>query len=333
MSRLAWFGCPLLVGLLLAPGSGRAQCIVTGTGIVRDVSPVGTTLRFGVSEQARVLLDGTRAHVQGITPIAFEGDARSFDVELSTERSRRLLGVVQADAGTPLRVTRVRGTRASARIDAGPTRFWVELPCDALALGDVPRDEAAAPASPPVEGAGEVRLRGDVLRAYPSARGGTAVVMRLRAGGERGWPDLQVLEARGGRVHVRAPLEIGLVLDAWVARESVGPVSRVLTGCGCDELGASGCGHGYASETYRGPAHLARGTELLDDGGVVWGRLVMDADVEIAVSAVTITWSSEGGETTRHVTETVWIERLPGVITNPCASLRIQVDRAAVTLP
>ena len=170
-----------------------------------------------------------------------------------------------------------------------------------------------------------------MLRAFAGASGGTAVILRLRADGEHTWPLLEILGATEERVHVHAELDTGIVLDAWVERENLRPPPAVLSACGCDCLGSMGCGHGYGGESYRGAASLPAGTELSDGLGVVWGRLVVDAEVELVIARS----ASRGhavGAPQPPVLETVWLERIPGLIADPCAGLGVHVPRAAVTL-
>lgn len=312
------------------PSRSTAQCALEGVGVVDAVTPDGTSLSLGVSEQVRVSIAGARAHVVGVTPIAFEGEARSRDVRVALIASHTFFGVLRAAAAVPVQVTRASRRGATLRIAAGPTALVVTLPCDEVGLSEIG-------STPDVEDledmAEQMRVAGRVLRVYSHARGGRPVALRDGREGER-FGYLDVVERRGARVHVRAVLG-SLVLDGWVERENLRPLPEVISGCGCDTRSSSfGCGHGYGGETERGRVTLAAGTELSDGDGVVWGHLVADAmaDVVVTVPGVAVSIGPDGTRTeTRH--PIVYVESLTGLLTPPCDGLGVHVPRADVVLP
>jgi len=319
--------------LLAAPSTVRAECTLEGLAEAADVTPRGASLRFGVAEQARISLEGTHATVQGITPVAFVGRARVRDVSVYLAQARDVRDVLFAEAGVPLGVVRERDGGVGGWISAGPARVFLSLPCDALSLSDsneAPEPEVAQETSASTA----VRIRDRVLRAFASARGGSALELRLRPGLTRdAWPDLVVVGARGTRFHVRAELETGVRLDAWIERDAVGSWDGAMSGCGCDAPSGGGCGHGYANQSYAGPARIRAGAELRDGEGHVWGHVVVDSSLVVSVSTMVGRWTRGGGESGITRTDTVWVESLPGLIADPCSGLAAQVDRDAVTLP
>lgn len=326
----------LAVGLLTsAPPVVWAQCVVEGVAEVRDVSVPGADMRFGVAERARISLEGSRASVQGITPIAFEGRARSRDVALHLSGDRTLRGVLLAGAGTPVHVVGATAQRVAAWVDAGPARVTVSLGCGDLSLSDAASDDVASAAAEAENARRVVRFRGRVLRAYATPEGGAAVELRLRAGLDlASWPDLTVIGSRGSRVRVRSELDDGVVLNAWVERDTVRSAElSSSSSCGCDGPGPTGCGHGYSGETYRGPARIAAGTELRDAEGQVWGRVVVESSLEVAVTSYTSGVQLANGRPFTERVETVWVESIPGLVADPCRGLAAQVDRDTVTLP
>lgn len=321
----------ILVPFALA-SSARAQCELSGRGVVDAVTPVGTSLVLGFDEEARVILEGARAEVHGASPIVFEGAARTRDVHVSLATDRTLLGVMRARAGTELSVLRVTGDDVSARIDAGPTRLRVTLGCEDLSFSPT----APGPGTTDEEESDEARpraaVRGTTLAVFPTARGGRRVTLRISDRREA-WPLLAVLERRADRVHVRGHLGPDVTLDGWVDRASVREVPEGGYEGWPDDMGGSGgCGHGYGMETYRGPALLPAGTPLEDERGTVWGHLVTELLAEIAISTFTVR-STTRDETRESRTEIVWVDGLPGIVDQPCTGLGIRVARSAVTLP
>jgi len=312
------------------PSRSTAQCTLEGVGVIDAVTPHGTSHSLGVSEQVQINLSGTRAHVEGVTPIAFEGEARSRDVRAALITSHTFFGVVRAGAAVPVQVTRVDRRGMTLSIAAGPTALFVTLPCDEVGL----RVIGSTPALEALEATAEqMRVAGRVLRVYSHASGGRSVSLRDGRDGER-FQYLDVVERRGARVHVRTALG-SVVLDGWVERENLRPLPDSLRGCGCDGPSSShGCGHGYGGETFRGSVTLAAGTELSDDAGVAWGHLVADATalVVVTTSGVAVSIGPDGTRTeTSH--SMVWLETLTGLLTPPCSGLHVHVPRAAVVLP
>jgi hypothetical protein len=327
----------LLAVFILVPvglaSSARAQCELAGHGVVDAVTPVGTELVLGFDQETRVVLAGTRAEVHGTSPIVFEGEARARDVHVSLATDRALLGVVRARAGTALSVVRVTGEEVAARIDAGPTRLRVTLGCEDLSRQEPAAGAATTGEEESDEARSQVEVRGTTLVVFPTARGGRGVTLR-NSGRREGWPLLAVLERRADRVRVRGPLGPDVTLDGWVDRTSVRSVPEGFTSGWPDDMGGSGgCGHGYGGETYRGPALLPAGTPLEDERGTVWGHLTTELRAEIAIASFGLTVrSSTSGEVASR-TEIVWVDRLPGIVDQPCTGLGIRVARSAVTLP
>jgi hypothetical protein len=321
-----------LLALSAVPRCAAAQCVLSGDAAIDAVTPRGTELTFGLDEEARVTLDGTRARVEGIRPIAFLGTAASRDVGLYVAADRDVRGVLSVAAGTEVRVTRVRGRRAASFIDAGAVRVALSLPCDQLALAP-PTTEAELPAEED-DAAGRVLLpRGRSLQVFSGPRTFRGVRLALRVGMPSSeWPWLTPRGAAGTRVHVRATLVDGVVLDGWVERESVYSPGLLSATSWCGTGGAM-CGHGYAGETYRGSARIAAGTGLRDEEGHVWGTLMEESEANVAISTTTMTVTSSAAGVVVHRTDTVWIEGIPGLIPDPCSALGVQVDRASVALP
>lgn len=324
----------LLSSLAWAPVTGfapvaAAQCDLSGLATVEGVRPRGTDLRFGIVEEARITLDGTRARVEGLRPVAFHGSAASRDVQLFSTRDRSLRGVVSVSAGTAVHVNRVRGDRAASFIDAGPIRIPLSLPCEQLAL--IP------PTATGVEDedlGNVVLVRQRSLVVYPGASSARGMRLALRAGASIAeWPWLTARGAAGTRIHVRTLLADGVVLDGWIERADVSYPSALSATC-CDEMGGIAmCGHGFAGERYRGMARVAAETELRDSRGHVWGRVVSDSDAMVVVTSFGVTVTSAGGAPETHREETVWLEGIPGLVPGPCSPLNVQLDRSAVTLP
>lgn len=312
-----------------APTPSHAQCELTGRGQADAVRPAGTELALDVDEEARFRLDQDRVRVSGLSPIVFEGEGRVVDLHLSLAAERRLLGIVTARAGTVVTVMRVRGDRVAARIDAGPVRLHVHLRCSDLSL----EEPAAGATDDDDDETAEAwaRVRGDVLAVFTSAHGGRAVTLR-RASWRGAWPTLAVVERRGDRLHVRGTLGADVTVDGWVARESV-RVSSEWSESSPDHMGSTGgCGHRYAGESYRGAATLAAGTALEDERGRVWGHLATALEASVVVSTLGTVTRDEGGQTITRRVETVWVDRLPGLVDQPCRGLGVRVARSAVTL-
>lgn len=337
--RAALFLCLVCFSM---PRSAAAQCVLSGEVAIDDVTPRGTTLRLDLTEEARVTIEGPRAHVEGLRPIAFEGSARSRDVHLFLSTQQTVGGAIAIGAATPVRVNRVAGARASSFVDAGPVRIGVSVPCDGLAL--------AAPTVP--DEASEERsldrvllVRGRSLQVFSGATGQRGVRLNLRAGAAVSeWPWLESRGVVGSRIHVTASLADGVTIDGWVERSTVYRPD-VLEGhscCGSGTIG--GCGHAYAGQTYRGAARITAGAVLLDEDGRAWGRVVSDLDVSVVVAtfrSTTTQGSTTEGTTTESATtqqtttttHVVWIESLPGLLSDRCEGLGVQVDRASIVLP
>jgi hypothetical protein len=326
----------LLLTLSVFPSEAAAQCALSGEANVDAVTPRGTGLTFGIAEEARVTLEGRRAHIEGLRPIAFVGTAASRDVNLFLASDRQVHGVLSLTAGLPVNVTRVRGRRAASPIDAGPVRIALSVPCDGLALVP-PTSDAGAEEEEDDDWEHVVWVRGRDLQVFAGPTSADGVRLSLRAGVPTcEWPWLIARGAASGRIRVHATLADGMVLDGWVDRADVHGTTTVMTTC-CDMGGmGSMCGHGYAGEVYRGSARIAAGTVLRDGEDRQWGRVVEDIDATIAISRSTVTTTSgtaSAATTVTRVSETVWLESTPNMIVDSCGPIEVHVDRAAVTLP
>ena len=313
--------------------TAAAQCSFAGEARIDRVTPRGGDLQFGVTEQARVTIDGTRARVEGVRPIAFVGSAASRDVALFLAADRTVQGVLSVRAGTPLRVRRVVGARAAGFIDAESVRVALSVPCGELSLSSLAPDMEESSVEDDLDHVLLVRGRSLWVYAGPTTSRGVRLALRGSVPSSR-WPLLAARGASGTRIHVRATLAGGVTIDGWVDGESVHlPGLSISASCGCEMASAAVCGHGYAGETYRGAARIAAGAVLRDGDGRVWGQVAEDIDATVAMSTMTATSHPADGSPEVYRIETVWIEALPGLIFDSCAFLPVQVDRAAVTIP
>ncbi len=326
---MRWCGLALL-SLLFAP-SAAAQCTIEGDARIDDVTPRGTDLHFGVEEHARVTLDGVRARVEGLRPIAFVGAAASRDVALFLAADRTVQGVISVRAGTPLRVRRVDGARAAGFVDAGLVRLPISVPCGALSL----TPEAPPPAADTSdEGDATLLVRARSLSVYAGPTTFRGVRLALRDGAPISeWPWLTARGHSGARVRVTAVLADGVTIDGWVERTVVQRPSSFTSSSCCCMGGGTMCGHGYAGETYRGAARVAAGAELRDGDDRVWGHVVEDTAATVAISAFTVTSHPIDAPPEVRRIETVWLETIPGLVFDSCSSPSIHLDRDAVTIP
>ncbi len=315
----------LAIAATLAAPAARAQsCQWSGRAVATRVQiAAGRARPFTLDFEGlavRASADATAGHVVLRTDGAldFTGTVPATRLAIAVAREFTLGGVATIRAGTPLALRSLAPFRIDVTVTPGATLRAVTPVCDAVRLGET-ADAPATRAGTATRGTLRARVR--VLRVHATPGGAEAIDVRLDAGQRL---QLAMIESRGGWVRVQRDFFAGSTVAGWVRETDVEhvPDAEFLERGGVGFGGLGMCGSG-SSHTYRGPAMLRAGGQILESrGGVPWARARHDVEIE----SVSIPWGGAWAEVRD-------IEGVRGLDTCAGVSGRAWIRADALVLP